>query len=253
MAQTVLEAQACAANAPTIDGNGIRHNRSKVRNRVYHTPKNFVDLTGQRFGKLVVIRRVENHGKRPAWLCKCDCGNQLEVIGESLRSGNTKTCGCSRESHGCADDRLYSVWCTMKARCNNPNKNNYASYGARGIVVCDEWLNSFTAFRNWALENGYDYDAPYGKCTIDRIDVDGNYCPENCRWVDAEIQARNRRNIPRVKRGIEVDYKGKHYLSLSALAREYGFHSSRLERRIHRMTIDEAMDEILASIGSAGG
>lgn len=205
-----------------------------------------IDLTGQRFGKLTVISVAENHGRRSAWHCKCDCGKEVDVITESLRSGNTKSCGCTHgENHGCADDRLYGVWRAMKTRCTNPNSKKYPSYGGRGISVCDEWLHSFTAFRDWALTHGYDYDAPYGACTIDRIDVDGNYCPENCRWVDSKTQVRNRRPITYKKRGIEIDYEGKHFISIAEIARYYNFHPSRLERRIHRMSIDDAMAQIL--------
>ena len=138
----------------------------------------------------------------------------------------------------------------MKARCSNPNNHKYKDYGGRGIKVCDEWLHSFTKFYEWAMANGYDYDAPLGQCTLDRIDVDGNYCPENCRWADAKTQANNQRPRKQKVHGIEVDYRGVHYISLSQLAREYGFHSSKLERRIHRMPIERAMDEIL--LGSTG-
>jgi len=135
----------------------------------------------------------------------------------------------------------------MKARCDNPNNEKFKHYGGRGISICPEWHDSFTSFRSWALENGYDYDAPYGVCTLDRIDVNGNYEPGNCRWADAKIQANNQRPYRRGVVGIEVDYRGKHYVSLAELARDYGFHSARLERRIHRMNIDDAMDEILSS------
>lgn len=209
-----------------------------------------IDLTGQRFGKLTVISKAKNHGRRSAWHCKCDCGKELDVITESLRSGNTKSCGCSHgESHGCADDRLYSVWRTMKSRCANPNAKKYSLYGGRGITVCDEWMHSFTAFKEWAIANGYDYNAAYGDCTLDRIDVNGNYCPENCRWADAKTQAQNKRPSMHKTHGLEIDYDGRHFISISEIARHYGFHPSRLERRIHRMSVNDAMAQILGSTG----
>lgn len=210
-----------------------------------------LNLTGMRFGKLTVLRKVKNHGRRTAWLCACDCGDKVEVVTDSLRSGNTKSCGCLHgETHGCSDDRLYNVWCTMKARCDNPNSEKYADYGGRGIKVCEEWHDSFTSFMKWAIENGYDYDAPRNACTIDRINVNGDYEPSNCRWADAKTQARNQRPYERRKAGIEVDYLGVHYISLAELARAYGFDSAKLERRIHRMSVDEAMEQILGSTGA---
>lgn len=237
----------------SFDGS-VRLFHSRKRNRTYRTPSSFIDLTGQRFGKLVVIKRADNHGRRTAWLCLCDCGTEKVVIAESLRSGNTKSCGCSHgESHGHSNDRLYSVWCTMKARCINTNNRRYKDYGGRGITVCDEWMHSFSMFYEWAMANDYDYNAKVGDCTLDRIDVNGNYCPENCRWVNARVQANNQRPRKQKKHGIEVDYNGKHYISLSQLAREYGFHPSKLDRRIHKMSIDDAMAQILGSTGGSTG
>lgn len=209
-----------------------------------------VPLDGKRFGRLFVIKRVGTLGHNTAYKCVCDCGKESIVRGCDLLSGNTRSCGCLHgERHGHADDRLYSVWRTMKARCNNPNNQKYSDYGGRGIKVCDEWMHSFTSFYDWAMVNGYDYDAPVGQCTLDRIDVNGDYEPSNCRWVDAKTQTNNQRPRRQKIHGIEVDYKGVHYISLSQLAREHGFHSSKLERRVHRMSIDDAMSQILGSTG----
>lgn len=91
------------------------------------------------------------------------------------------------------NERLYNVWNSMKSRCYNPNVASYKNYGGRGIEVCDEWAHNFPTFQKWAIENGYDPDAPYGECTIDRIDVNGNYEPSNCRWVSMDVQRYNKR------------------------------------------------------------
>lgn len=209
----------------------------------------------QQFGMLTVLsyKGKNSHGDR-VYECMCDCGNITTATASDLVKGNKKSCGCLHgERHGHADDRLYSVWCTMKARCDNPSNQKYKNYGGRGIKVCDEWRQSFSSFYEWSMKNGYDYDAPYGQCTLDRINVDGNYEPSNCRWTDAKTQARNKRHIKREVSGIELDYKGRHYSSIQALARDYNINTARLERRIHRMPVDEAMREIKASIVAEDG
>ena len=167
---------------------------------------NIVDITGQRFGRLVALERLsEKKSSSYLWRCKCDCGNEVNVTARDLRYGNTKSCGCLRneliasvnQTHSKAGtgqkSRLYNVWIGMRQRCNDQNHKSYPNYGGRGIQVCEEW-NDFVAFESWAMSHGYNPDAKHQECTIDRIDVNGNYEPSNCRWVSASVQAKNKRN-----------------------------------------------------------
>lgn len=158
------------------------------------------DLTGQRFGKLLVLCRGDDHiqgnGRhRVAWKCVCDCGNEVVVLGENLRKGASRSCGCFRKdemsarnsTHRSTNTKLYGVWGSMKARCYNKSVKYYCRYGGRGISVCDEWLNDFESFHDWSVASGYK-----DGLSIDRINNDAGYSPENCRWVDCSVQANNR-------------------------------------------------------------
>ena len=154
------------------------------------------DLTGQRFGKLTVIDFAYRRNGKAYWKCTCACGNERIVQGYDLASGHTKSCGCIRTidgkepryRHGRINTRLYKIWSNMKSRCKNPKFKYFKDYGGRGITYCKEW-DDFIMFEEWALKNGYS-----DNLTIDRINVNGNYEPDNCRWVDMKMQQRNRRS-----------------------------------------------------------
>lgn len=172
-----------------------------------------IDLTGRKFGRLTAIELLPERSDTGArrWRCQCDCGAEKIATTSALNSGFIQSCGCMkrdagkrireiRTTHGDAKhgkwQRLYHVWLSMKQRCQNPKDAAFHNYGGRGIHLCPEW-NDYSSFKEWAVKTGYDPDAPYGQQTIDRIDNDKGYSPDNCRWVDMKAQAINRRTTKR--------------------------------------------------------
>lgn len=200
-----------------------------------------IDLTGQKFGKLTVIERVNNDKSGKAvWRCECECGNAVKVLGKSLRTGNTQSCGCiqrkkakarltelnkTNKKHGHSHDRIYKILGYMKDRCYNPNNEYYHIYGAEGKTVCDEWLGEHGAenFIDWAEQNGY-----ANNLTIDRIDNTKGYSPENCRWVDMKTQSNNKRN------NHFITYNGT-TCTMKQWAEKCGINYSTLENRINKL------------------
>lgn len=201
-----------------------------------------IDLTGKRHERLTVISKSKNGRSR--YICKCDCGNVIEL--PAHRFFDYKSCGCLEKenktqltkytrTHGMTETKLYKAWCGIKARCNNPNTPHYERYGGRGISVCDEWMNSFEDFRDWAFSAGYQENDSCKKLSIDRINPNGNYEPSNCRWITQKEQSRNREN----SRYISVNHE---MIPLEQFAEEEKIPNYFIRRRLEK---GQSSDEII--------
>jgi hypothetical protein len=191
-------------------------------------------LKGKKFGRLTVIDRYLGKKSRKAyWKCVCDCGNIKVVRSDGLQNANTRSCGClkaeqdkenltTHHRHLESKTDLHNKWLGIKARCLNPQNKRYADYGARGIGICKEWSDSYEAFREWALSSEYKEGL-----TIERINVNGNYTPENCKWIPMNQQANNRRST------VWIEYNGKKK-SLMEWSKELGIKYGTLHSRHYR-------------------
>ena len=186
----------------------------------------YKDLTGKQFGRLTAVERLPPHGKSKAmqWVCHCECGNTAIVRGTDLTNGHTMSCGCYKRMQKNLPNgelRLHRIWSNMKQRCTNPKVKDFKYYGGKGVCVCEDWQD-FEKFFYWAMSHGYK-----DGLTIERKDCEGNYCPENCEWIEANLQQRN------TVRNRRFMYCGKVF-TLSELCRIYGKPRSTIESRLKR-------------------
>lgn len=191
------------------------------------------DITGQKFGYWTVLGRDESYhdNKRSKWICQCKCGAIRSVFKQSLLNGRSKSCGCRpsenrkgiNSTHGMSGTRIHHIWMSMRRRCDCKSGKYGIGYADRGITVCDEWRNSFETFYEWAMSNGYT-----DELTIDRIDNDKGYSPENCRWITIGEQQANKRNT------IFIDYNGEKRC-LRTVCTELGLPYKVIHRRYKRM------------------
>ena len=216
-------------NVITVDANNLRNNNTKSCGCI----TNCKDITGQEFGKLKVIKRMKNNSRGDSmWLCKCSCGKSKVIMRSSLINGRTKSCGCGMlvglekgrsctKTHGMSKSRLYRIWCGIKKRTSETaDERHKRDYYERGIKVCDEWSKSYEEFQKWSLNNGYKENL-----SIDRIDNNGNYEPNNCRWVNNKEQSNNRRS------NRKYEYNGEK-LNISQLSEKYNINYDLLRERL---------------------
>lgn len=190
----------------------------------------YKDLTSQKFNRLTVLEKVVGKSSKGLWKCRCDCGNIVFATRHDLTSNHKKSCGCFKKdylsqkssTHKLTKTRIYKIWIDMKKRCYNHNQKYYCNYGGRGISICDEWKQDFISFYNWSIKNGYNDDL-----SIDRINNDGDYCPNNCRWANRTTQNNNSRH------NRYITYNGK-TLTMSQWAKYLNLTYSCLKTRFRR-------------------
>ena len=205
-----------------------------------------IDLTGQKFGRLTVIEQAYVRKGIIYWRCVCDCGNANFVNGRKLRDNIIKSCGCYKSQefkkrvskHSLSKTKIYKLYHLIKRRCYDKNDSHYNCYGGRGIKMCEEWLNNFSSFYDWAMSNGYKEEIlPNGKnkWTIDRIDVNGNYEPNNCRWTTIQEQAKNKRT------NIYLTYNGE-TLTQNEWAKKLDIYAGAIQWRLKKgWSVEEAL------------
>jgi hypothetical protein len=200
------------------------------------------DLTGNKFGRWTVVRMLDERiRKQTSCLCRCECGNESRVIATRMRNGTSRSCGClnieivksAKSTHGLSSTNLFGTWANLKDRCLNSESRSYKNYGGRCITVCDEWIESSQNFMEWALSNGYAKGL-----SLDRINNDGPYAPENCRWTTARAQLNNRRG------NIIIEFRGISQ-TIAQWEQQLGFKTSVLHQRIRRAkwSIERALTE----------
>lgn len=189
-----------------------------------------IDITGNKYNKLTVVKRVNKPNEKSViWECLCDCGNTTYVRGKNLKNGAVKSCGCLLKSnkssirHNMSKTRLYRTWANIKGRCYIPSCKAYKNYGLRGITMCDEWKNSFESFMEWALNNGYN-----DTLSIERIDVNKGYYPDNCTWIPLNEQQKNRTI------NLNINYNGETKI-LAEWCRELGKPYKQIHNRIYKL------------------
>ena len=211
--------------------------KSDSERRTNGAKTTYKDFSGMRFGRLTVIERIgSTKNQKSLFLCKCDCGNMVKVVGGNLTSGTSKSCGCYKKDmqHNRANPqriRLKRIHRLMIIRCNDKESKSYTRYGGRGIKVCKEWQESFEKFYEWAISNGYS-----DNLTLDRKNNDLGYCPENCRWATYEQQANNTSRVH------IVDYNNEK-MSISMFARKIGADVRRVNYLINRGYSTEQVKE----------
>lgn len=202
-------------------------------------PKALIIKNGQIFNRLTVLKEVEKRDGKRYFKCICECGNSGEYRLISMRAGKIKSCGCLRSeqnrtvaiTHGKRNTRLYSIWHSMKQRCFNPNNLKYEFYGERGVSIYKKWVDSFELFYNWAIQNGYS-----NNLTLDRIEVNGNYEPSNCRFISMKEQSRNKRN------NVFIEFNGEK-LCVVDWAKKLQISNSAMQKRLKNWTLEKALTE----------
>lgn len=247
---TMWECQCDCGNKTIVSSQKLRNGHTTSCGCAKHEMKpRKKDLEGKRFGRLTVIKFLEQgerEDKRRQWLCKCDCGNYSQVSGAKLINGHTKSCGCAvvdfigslNRKYPNKDKRIYRIWRAIHNRCYAENNREFNNYGGRGITICDEWKeenSGYTAFHEWAVNNGYSEGL-----TIDRIDVDKGYSPDNCRWITNKEQQNNRRD------NVLLTYNGEtHTMKEWSEILNVSYHKLRYHIRIKDRTLQYFIENCL--------